>query len=50
MTTQDAYERMRIYLTRPGARQAKNMPGPQGVCLYETDIEGELHRWAVGAL
>lgn len=50
MTTQEAYERMRIYLTRPGARQAKTEPGPNGLCLYEVELDGAPHRCAVGCL
>lgn len=46
MTVQQAYELMRVYLTRPGARQA----GALGNCMYETVIKEELHRCAVGCL
>lgn len=46
MTTQEAYEMMRIYLTRPGAMQAKG----ENSCMYETYIGAELHRCAVGCL
>jgi len=47
MNTQEAYEYMRVYLTREGARQATD---DRGDCLYETTIGGELHRCAVGCL
>lgn len=47
MTTQEAYEIMRVYLGRPGARQAQ---GCDDACRYETAIEGEIHRCAVGCL
>lgn len=45
MTTQEAYELMRTYLTRPGARRAWD-----DVCLYETVIDDATHRCAVGCL
>lgn len=45
MTTQEAYELMRTYLTRPGAQRAFNK-----VCRYETVIDMETHRCAVGCL
>lgn len=48
MTTQEAYELMRAYLTRPGARQAYSPD--KGQCQYETRIEGETHKCAVGCL
>lgn len=48
MTTQNAYEMMRVYLTRPGARQATATP--LGPCSYEVALEGELHRCAIGCL
>lgn len=47
MTTQQAYEMMRIYLTRPGARQA-SLDG--GACSYETEMFGEVHRCAIGCI
>ena len=48
MTTQEAYELMRVYLTRPGAQRAiSNLPK---VCRYETIIDGELQRCAIGCL
>lgn len=47
MNTQEAYELMRVYLTREGARQAVDNDGD---CLYETTIGRELHRCAVGCL
>lgn len=47
MTTQEAYEMMRIYLTRPGAVRAVNESDD---CMYETHIRGEIHRCAVGCL
>jgi hypothetical protein len=46
MTMQEMYELMRIYLTRPGARQAI----VEGNCVYESAIEGEIHRCAIGCL
>jgi hypothetical protein len=46
MTTQEAYELMRVYLTRPGARRAAN----EGTCQYEAVMLGEVHRCAVGCL
>lgn len=46
MTTQEAYELMRVYLTRPGASWAGDDKG----CLYETVIRGATHRCAVGCL
>jgi hypothetical protein len=48
MTTQVAYEMMRTYLGRPGARRAYDEE--LEVCRYETMLEGELHRCAVGCL
>lgn len=47
MNTQQAYELMRVYLTREGARQATN---GNGDCMYEAVIGGEVHRCAVGCL
>lgn len=47
MNTQEAYEYMRVYLTREGARQATD---DQGDCMYEAVVGGELHRCAVGCL
>lgn len=46
MRTQEAYELMRVYLTRPGACRAEDGDG----CMYETTIQGVLHRCAVGCL
>jgi len=46
MTTQEAYELMRVYLTRPGARRAVG----EVSCRYETVILDEVHRCAVGCL
>jgi hypothetical protein len=49
LDNQSAYENIRAYLTRPGARRA----APEGVldtCKYEIEIDGELHRCAVGCL
>ena len=48
MTTQEAYELMRIYLTRPGARRAVIWGG--SACMYEMVEMGEVHRCAVGCL
>lgn len=48
MTTQQAYEAVRQYLTRPGARQAM-FPGRK-FCEYQTEIDGVVHRCAVGCL
>ena len=47
MNTQEAYEYMRVYLTREGARQAIDKAGD---CMYEGRIEGAIHRCAVGCL
>ena len=47
MNTQEAYEYMRVYLTREGARQAV---AGYGDCMYEAYMEGEPHRCAVGCL
>lgn len=59
MTKQEAYERVRNYLTRPGARRAYD-PTPvltvagerleNGCCRYETVIDGATQRCAVGIL
>lgn len=46
MTVQQAYELMRVYLTRPGACQALGENG----CMYETAIGYDVHRCAVGCL
>lgn len=48
MDTQEAYELMRIYLTRPGARQATVQVG--NPCNYEINLDGFIHRCAVGCL
>jgi hypothetical protein len=52
MDTQLAYEGMRAYLTRPGARPAVdiNADGFWDSCYYEKDFDGEVHRCAVGCL
>lgn len=50
METQQAYELMRTYLTRPGARRAVARFDGDEFCRYETTIEGELHRCAIGCL
>lgn len=47
MDTQQAYEMMRVYLTRPGALRAV---GDKGNCMYETRVNGELHRCAIGCI
>jgi hypothetical protein len=46
VTTQEVYELMRVYLTRPGARQATR----DGLCRYEALKDGEIHRCAIGCL
>lgn len=46
MGTQEAYELMRIYLARPGARQAS----VGGQCRYEITIDDVVHRCAIGCL
>lgn len=46
--TQQAYETMRTYLTRPGARQATWPNSPS--CAYRTELDGEVHCCAVGIL
>jgi hypothetical protein len=48
LNTQEAYELMRIYLTRPGARQA--VESPDESCRYEIVLDGEIHRCAIGCL
>lgn len=49
MNTQQAYERMRAWLTRPGARRAISQDGS---CYYEVQYGGDdgMQRCAVGAL
>lgn len=46
MNTQQAYEMMRIYLGRPGARRAYGST----TCMYEIQIQGKMHRCAIGCL
>lgn len=48
MTTQQAYEKARAYLTRPGARQA--IFDNEDACMYEVVIGDEIHHCAVGCL
>lgn len=48
MTTQQAYEMMRVYLTRPGAVRA--VDSEIGYCAYEAVVDGVLQRCAVGCL
>lgn len=51
MDTQTAYEMMRVYLTRPGARRAFTITKSGSEwCAYETQMDGEIHRCAVGCL
>lgn len=59
MTKQEAYEKVREYLTRPGARRAYDptpvltMDGTKlenGCCRYAIEIDGETQKCAVGIL
>lgn len=49
LTTQKAYEKMRAYLTRPGARRA--VDEDSGECRYEIEMaDGGIHQCAVGCI
>lgn len=51
MTTQEAYEYMRIYFGREGARRAVPENSSEGSnCRYEIELDGDKHRCAVGCL
>lgn len=47
MTTQQAYEMMRTYMTRPGAQMAGD---ESGNCFYETQFPDGVQRCAVGCV